>query len=431
MAPNPRVSRRVARPYLGLLLFLLCLGILCADSSSGSSQTDTGSQALQPNPKLPPPPEAYAGDAACRACHAKQAAPYLATPHHQTSRPPSAGSIKGSFSPGLNLLRTANPDLVFVMNAEKGHFYQSAVDIQDPSHVQAFTEPFDIIVGSGRKGQTYLYWKGDELFELPVSYWTSIHRWVNSPGYPDGQVHFDKAIVPRCLDCHGSYFESQAPPLNRFRKTSLVLGISCEKCHGPGREHVVRERSPHPPRPGSPQEAIVNPAHLPRDRQLDLCSLCHAGPATPIAPTLSYLPGDAVDEFLKIPDPGPDAPVDVHANQVQLLRRSRCFQSSDMNCSTCHNVHTQQRDLVALSARCLICHKVQACGKYAQMGEQIRQKCVECHMPLQRSDVLFAILDGEQLRPLVRTHRIAIYPDAPGSSAENPGVTTAPRPPGY
>jgi hypothetical protein len=82
-----------------------------------------------------------------------------------------------------------------------------------------------------------------------------------------------------------------------------------------------------------------------------------------------------------------------------------------MTCSTCHNVHTRQRDLASLSARCLTCHKEQNCGRYAQMGEQIREKCVECHMPLQKSDVLFANFKGEQLRPLVRTHRIAVYPE--------------------
>jgi hypothetical protein len=36
------------------------------------------------------------------------------------------------------------------------------------------TERFDYVIGSGGKGQTYLYWKGDLLFQLPVSYWTEL-----------------------------------------------------------------------------------------------------------------------------------------------------------------------------------------------------------------------------------------------------------------
>src|SRR5450432_3306382 len=222
-----------------------------------------------PQPPLPSKvteaakPQAYAGDAACQSCHEKESLPYLETAHHLTSSLPTADTIEGSFDRPFNLMRTANPNLGFMMTASSDGYFQTAVDISDPEHGRTLTEPFDIVVGSGRKAHTYLFWKEDQLFELPVSYWKETREWINSPGYPDGYVHFDKAVVPRCLDCHASYFESLAPPLNRFRRNSLVLGISCEKCHGPGREHVAQERSASSPR-ASPAGAIVNPYHLPR-----------------------------------------------------------------------------------------------------------------------------------------------------------------------
>ena len=158
-----------------------------------------------------------------------------------------------------------------------------------------------MVTGSARKGQTYLFWKGDQLFQLPVTYWTETDSWVNSPSYPDGSPHFDKAIIPRCLECHASYFEWMPPPVNRYRKTSLVLGVTCEKCHGPGRAaccppplEVVRCL---PERP----EAIVNPASLARDRQIDVCGLCHSGNGTPLQPALSFLPGDVLEDYIDIP----------------------------------------------------------------------------------------------------------------------------------
>ena len=396
------------------VLLLCAAGVRNMAQSAASPATGQSApeQAATPNPvaKLPVPAEDYVGDAACRSCHLKESTTYAETAHHRTSRLPTAESIEGSFSPGSNILHTADPRLVFQMQAAGSGFTQTALYVDESSKLQTMTEPFDIVVGSGRKGVTYLFWKGDELYELPVSYWVETHSWINSPGYPDGTVHFDKAIVPRCLECHGSIFQSLAPPLNRYRRDSLVLGISCEKCHGPGRTHVMREQSASPPRRGSPQEAIVNPAKLPRDRQIDLCSLCHAGPADPIAPTLSYLPGDDIHQFLHIPDPGPNAPIDVHANQVQLMQRSRCFQSGTLTCSTCHNVHQPQRDAASFAVHCLDCHKVEACGKFHEKGEGIRNRCIDCHMPLQKSDVLFSVTAGQQLNPSVRTHRIAIYP---------------------
>lgn len=357
------------------------------------------------------PFEAYAGDAACANCHKEQAEAYLNDAHHLTSRWPDAQSIKGSFTPGSNILQTALPELTFEMIATNQGYFESADMKVDSGETVSIKKRIDIVIGSGRKAQTYLYWEGDQLFELPVSYWIQTKQWVNSPGYEDGTIHFDKAVVPRCLECHGSYFESLAPPLNRFSKTSLVLGIMCEKCHGPGRAHVALRSSNAAPHPGA-LEAIVNPSALSRARQMDVCSLCHAGAVRPIAPSLSFVPGDAIGKYLAISEPGPNIPVDVHGNQVELLKRSRCYRSSAMTCTTCHEVHKPQRDAASFSPYCLRCHKASACGMYTKIGDRITHDCVSCHMPLMKSELLYSDTGGQRLQPLVRDHRIAIYTDA-------------------
>jgi hypothetical protein len=359
--------------------------------------------------RKPPPRQAYVGDAACRPCHEEEASKYPETAHHLTSRLPSKKSIAGSFTPGSNLLHTSNPYLSFVMKATKDGYFESAVEELAPSKTMSRTERIDLVVGSGRKGQTYLFWKGDKLFELPVSYWTELDGWINSPGYPDGSPHFEKPVVPRCLECHGSYFEWAPPPPNRFHKSTLGLGITCEKCHGPGREHVERFSSKSPPLPGT-ATAILNPALFSKDRQIDACALCHAGAAEAIAPPLSFVPGEAIEDYLYIPFSDKDVPVDVHGNQIQHLERSRCYQSSRMTCTTCHNVHQPQRDAASFSEHCLTCHKVEACGRYSKLGATIASDCVDCHMPLQESEVLVSDTNGRKLKPRVRNHQIGIYP---------------------
>ncbi len=213
---------------------------------------------------------------------------YLGSAHHAASRLPSQTSIEGKFTPGFNILRTSNPSLFFVMSATQEGYFQTAFAKLPPAETITHQERFDLVIGSGRKGQTYLYWKGEELFELPVSYWTETDRWINSPGYPDGLPSFDKPIIPRCLECHSTYFESLSPPSNRFDKTHIVLGITCEKCHGPGAAHMSRctDRKLHCN--WREAEHMVNPASLSRERQMDLCALCHAGPGTPRAPSFSF-----------------------------------------------------------------------------------------------------------------------------------------------
>ena len=359
----------------------------------------------------PPPATVFAGDAACATCHQKEFQEYLTSPHHLDSALAAPGTVLGNFIPGRNVLRTKDPDLIFAMIHADDGYWQSSVNITHPDKLTGIAERFDIVIGSGRRGQTSLFWKGDQLFELPVTWWAYTHKWINSPGYPDGEVHFDRPIIPRCLECHTTWFEALDPP-NHYERDNMILGIGCEKCHGPGREHVERETSPNPPAPGSPEEAIVNPARLSRDRQMDLCALCHAGLGDSIQPPLSYRPGDVLADYLKITPPPPDVRVDVHGNQVNALKRSKCYTSGNLTCSTCHDVHQKQEDVDSFSVHCLQCHQIQACGRFHAMGDAIRTKCVECHMPEGESQRLNSHTGGQLLQAELRVHRIAIYPGA-------------------
>jgi cytochrome c554/c'-like protein len=346
----------------------------------------------------------YVGDEACGSCHREKVDTFHQTAHYLTSRLPDNHSILGSFSPGSNTPTTSNPELSFRMDKKGNGFFQTAVQ-GIPPYTTERTERFDLVIGSGGKGQTYLFWKGDQLFQLPVSYWAEL-GWVNSPGYRDGVAYFDRPIVPRCLECHASYFESRSPPPNRYGKADFVVGITCEKCHGPGREHVQRESSKVAASSGS---AILNPAKFSRNRQIDLCAWCHAGQGVALAAAFSYLPGERLDQYLQLPQPSPNAQVDVHGSQVELLEKSRCFQSSAMTCLTCHDVHTSQHDLAAFSWRCTDCHKPET-AMFPKLNHRVASDCIGCHMPKQETNLIVFDWGGKKARPQVRSHWIKIYP---------------------
>ena len=346
----------------------------------------------------------FVGDDKCLSCHEKQRT-FENTAHHLSSREASAKSIAGSFAAGKNILKTLEPELSYRMEARPDGFFQVGV-LGTPPDAVSLAERFDLVIGSGRKGQTYLYWKDDQLFQLPVSYWTEVGSWVNSPGYGDRTLDFSRPVVPRCLECHASFFEPVADTANRYRRTGYTLGISCERCHGPGARHVELNA------PGSPKpldQAIVNPAKLPRDRQLALCSLCHGGVGVEKAPAFSFTAGNALDDFLKLNNPKEDEKLDVHGNQVALLERSKCFKSSEMTCSTCHDTHVRQREVTNFSDKCLACHKVESCGLFAKQGRAIVGKCVDCHMPNQTTNVIVSTHDGVRIAPKVRNHWIKVY----------------------
>jgi hypothetical protein len=377
--------------------------------AAGQTPSQPKDQASTPvSQKQPVDPGSYVGDDACRSCHREQSKTYLLTAHHLTSQPADEHTIAGKFTPDANILKTSNPELSFRMDATAKGYFQTAVE-GTPPYTTVRAERFDFVIGSGRKGQTYLFWKGDQLFQLPVSYWIEAGHWGNSPGYPDGIANFNRRIAPRCLECHATYFQSLSPPENRYDKTAFVLGISCEKCHGPGREHVEHYRSNSK---SALERDLVNPAKLSRDRQLDLCAWCHAGQGQQLVPAFSYFPGERLDSYIDLPRPDPSAQVDVHGSQVELLKRSRCFQSSTMTCFTCHDVHTPQHDLTAFSQRCLGCHKAESCGLFPKRGRQIAGNCIDCHMPNQPTALIVSEVNGRKITPKVRNHWIKVYPEA-------------------
>jgi hypothetical protein len=351
--------------------------------------------------------QSYAGDEACRACHFERMENYLHTAHHLTSRLPTKESIAGSFAEGKNILKTSNPSLYFRLETKPDGFYQTSV-WEIPPVSSTRSERMDVVIGSGRKGQSYLYWKDGRLFELPVSYWVELGSWVNSPGYRDGVADFDRPVISRCLACHATYAEDVAGPTppNRYKPATLVVGISCERCHGPGREHIEAMAT------SKAHRAIVNPAKLARDKQIEICAQCHAGHGKTLAAAFSYLPGQPLDKYLQRDQPDPGATVDVHGNQVALLELSRCFQSSaEMSCSTCHNVHTPQREAAGFSNHCLKCHQLDNCGEFLKLGEKIAGNCIECHMPVQPSNLIISDSNGKQTKANVRNHWIKVYPE--------------------
>ena len=351
----------------------------------------------------------FAGPQSCQPCHQEIYETSVQTAHFKTSQTADEHSIRGSFAYGRNILKTGNPNVYFEMGRRKDGFYQTAFQSAESLHGSR-RERFDLVIGSGRKGQSYLYWKDGLLYQLPVSYLKAGDRWANSPGMVDGQVVFDRFISPRCLECHATLFRAELTGSKVQYSRKFLLGLSCEKCHGAASTHVAFHKANSRATAG---RYILNPEQFPREQKLDQCGLCHSGAGTSIKPPFSYRPGDPLTEYLEIDPVRKDARPDVHGNQVGLLRLSRCFAASDdMSCSTCHNVHKEERDLPQLARKCARCHGPQECALVREVGSSLQEHCIGCHMPNQRSKVITIASDTDIFAQSYRNHMIAIYPQA-------------------
>lgn len=366
----------------------------------------------------------YAGDESCVSCHAAEAASYLHTAHHATSSLASKTSILGSFATGFNKVTitaptvdSADPALYFLMESRDGRFTESAFTGFAPD-LEHRTESIDLVTGSGKRGQTYLFWEGDRLFELPISFWTDGHQWVNSPGFLNGTADFARPINPGCLECHATSIQplSADPNTNRYDRASFMPGIACETCHGPGAAHVQAHQTAFSRLKPIAEEEIINPRKLSRERQVELCAYCHNGiQREPLAPAFSYMPGKPLADFYRPLDTVQAEHPDVHGHQVALLERSKCFQaSSTMTCSTCHNTHENGPTAAAYSAKCLVCHTVQACKTAVAIGQTAKNRCIECHMPVEPTSAIVAQTGDRELHATMRNHWIKIYAKSGG-----------------
>jgi len=360
----------------------------------------------------PPEPE-LAGSESCRSCHRDIYDDHIHTAHFLTSDTANAGSVMGSFKPGQNTY-SFNKSVVVAMEKKGDSLYQT--EYFRDTLKKSFR--FDIVIGSGAMGQSFLTWRDQRLFQLPITYFSAAKRWSNSPGFPD-KVVFNRGITSRCLECHTSYAKTISTPdidPETFDPAKIVYRIGCEKCHGSGVKHVAFHQANSK---DSSAKFIVNPAHFTRQQNLDLCALCHGGRLEKTRPSFSFQPGDQLADFFRVDTLPPDpARVDVHGNQYGLLRSSKCFlQSETMTCGSCHDPHKKQRSQMAMfSKTCISCHNdanEKHCPLQKTIGPSIESNCVDCHMPLKESRAIAVLLPG-RISPLaakIRSHLIAIYPD--------------------
>jgi hypothetical protein len=389
-----------------MLIMCVIVGIIVFLTKCVNDQTPD--KTIIKNPKG----ASFAGSAACASCHKNISESHRHTAHFLTSQPAKASYIKGSFNPGENTF-ILNDRVHVVMEKRKDSFYQVAY--LDGSERQA--NSIDIVIGSGTKGQTYLDWSNNALFQLPVSYFSLANQWTNSPGYP-GMIVYNRPISSRCLECHSTYVEkvsSAESPSEEFNREKILYGVDCEKCHGPAASHIEFQ-SKHPE--DTIGKYIINPANLSRKQNLDLCAMCHGGRLRKTKPSFTFAPGDKLEDYFSQDSVGRHtADIDVHGNQYGLLAASKCFKMSEMTCNSCHNVHENERGrLSIISQRCLSCHgneHQKICPMTKTIGSSIREDCISCHMPKQTSRSITVLLQGSEIptAAIMRTHLIKIYPD--------------------
>ncbi len=301
----------------------------------------------------------YVGNSVCAPCHAGIFSTYRTTPMARSSGVVSGTVPEGSF-------RHASSETEYQTDRS------GAVRVSTRSRTTE--RKLDYFIGSGATGQSFLYSENGFLFQAPITWYSQQTRWDVSPGYESDTVsRWSRAIDPDCLNCHSSQVRSAEGFQNLYAKPPFAqAGIGCERCHGPGSEHVKG------------RARMINPARLDAARRDAVCAQCHmSGEARVDRAGMrfkDYRPGALLSEYVAY-FVYQSAPALKATNYVEKLAASRCrLVSGDrLWCGTCHQPHrvpAAEERVAWFRERCLGCHQSKECARGPD--------CASCHMPSQR-----------------------------------------------
>ncbi len=412
---DPRAARFRRWVVSATLILVVVSGLGVAYWRWPTQETATKSFTHQDAPGDDPvaPDPGYVGTQVCAACHSERVAEFEKTTHFKACREPKIGQMPPGFEPGKGVYKSRDPGLRFETTESVGQFTQTAIKMNRAGEKRSVA-PIGLLYGNGVGDQIYFTWNEDRLFELPIAWLFPLNCWAEKPFDTRGSGNYLKTTTPRCLECHNTWIEHVAGSENQYRRDNMILGVTCEKCHGPGREHVAYHRE-NPD--AKPARSVVHPGRLSRDRQMDVCGQCHSNAPKRRGPAFSYRPGEPLESFFRTAL-NRHQEDDHVADQVKYLRQSKCFQMSDtMTCVTCHNPHRPSESAVAetsVGRSCQKCHQPAECRERVRLPLGVRDDCVKCHMPqFSRIQVLFHTPEDQyvpQVRP--RQHRVGIYPVA-------------------
>ncbi len=354
----------------------------------------------------------YVGSNSCMECHADIFSLHVKTAHYSSSALADSNSVKGSFKEGRNLY-LLNDSVEFKMVSRDTAIFQEA--FRKNGQKPVFAAKMDVVIGSGTKGQSYLTWNRDELYQLPISYLAPSDHWAISPGMDFKPNSGLRPVNSKCLECHTTFAKSTSlyGMGNAYDRTKIVYGIDCERCHGPSSEHVdFHKNNPK----WTASQFMIEHDSLSRQQRLDACALCHSGVRSNSKPAFLFVTGDKLLDH-SLPDTStPMEEVDVHGNQYALLQASPCFKETPtMDCTTCHNPHKNQRgNTDYFNSKCIECHQknTRVCKEDVKVMAQFGNNCISCHMPPKPSISMFVQEEGDSVKTAVevRTHLIGIYP---------------------
>jgi tetratricopeptide (TPR) repeat protein len=326
---------------------------------------------------LIPEPAPYLGSARCVECHREIGRAYRRTRHARTFH--HGAGLDALPMPESPL---TDPDVPEVTLAFRRDGPRIRVETRGSNQVlravveYAFGTPerYVTMIGRDDAGE----YRGLRLSFYRTADGSGWGRTSGDAGSPDpherirGRPIDVRDGVVRCLVCHVTRpRDFREPPPPDAGPEAADTAIGCERCHGPGADHVAAIAADWSDRAIAVARAEILPAATINTQCVD----CHT---VDFRSVIRSNPADP--RFVRSPG--------------FTITFSRCYTESEgrLSCLTCHDPHREAEHTASFyEAKCLSCHSAGQLGPDASPADGTRQVracpvdptrgCLDCHMP--------------------------------------------------
>ena len=376
--------------------------------------------------------EPYVGSERCKDCHAEQHESWHRSYHRSMTMLATPENVLAPFDVELEVDGQA-----YRLYREGENFW---VETDDPEWergvFQAGGDVRDANKPDRRKSQVVMttgshhfqaYWirseYGRELWQFPLRYDLTEKNWVHRKdvflGPPEWRpgMHF-KVWNDNCIFCHATGGRPGFDATSNYMEHTTIteLGIACESCHGPGREHAQKHREvgaevrnqsgdQGDDKSSESDDSIVNPAKLDHEVSSEICGSCHSNflhdDPNVMVNGPQFRPGRRLTEFGRFFTPPLEKETDIVSRfwsdgvnrstgrEFMGVKASPCYKRGEMSCLSCHSMHNSEPDdqlavNMETNDACLQCHEklrsdLQAHTHHAP--DSSGSLCYNCHMP--------------------------------------------------
>jgi len=305
----------------------------------------------------------YLGSQSCERCHDVEHAQWKNSLHIKMTKPIAEATVVGDFREGTKF---ADHDRSYTFGSKDGKPFVSV------SFGGRAPETFNVDYTLGAKRyQGYLSMLPEgRIYVLPVFWHVASKRWIDwkeITSVPEGAHNLRQIWNSNCFNCHATNIvQGYDIGKKKYQSTWTEMGIGCEACHGPGRQHVTLmeawEKNPasKPNYDNSSKNRQLSEilkifsvkSSEPR-RIYDTCAYCHGNKRNVF---LGFQGGDRLADhampFL-VSDPLPENDLQGEFwpdgrpnrfNRPQALTLSGCFKAGAVTCTSCHVAHGSRNE---------------------------------------------------------------------------------------